>query len=98
MYGIIGSAVVVGAISVLLLKKFKVKSADGQQLNFPTKPYNKGLIIGGTMFGLGWALTGACPGPIFALVGNGYSVFIVTLIFATLGAWTYGFLQEKLPH
>jgi len=57
-----------------------------------------GVIIGGSLFGLGWALTGACPGPIFALIGSGYSVFIVTLIFASLGAWLYGLVQEKLPH
>ena len=98
MYGIIGSAVVVGAISILLIKKFKLKSSNGEEIIFPAKPYNKGLIFGGTLFGLGWALTGACPGPIFAIIGNGYSVFLVTLIFATLGAWVYGLVQEKLPH
>ena len=98
MYGIIGSAVVVGAISILIIKKLKLKSSNGEAIIFPAKPYDKGLIIGGTMFGLGWALTGACPGPIFAIIGNGYSVFLVTLIFATFGAWIYGLLQEKLPH
>ena len=80
MYGIIGSAVVVGAISILLIKKFKLKSSNGEDIIFPYKPYNKGLMIGGTIFGLGWALTGACPGPIFALIGNGYGVFIVALL------------------
>ena len=98
MYGIIGSAVVVGAISILLLKIFKLKSSDGERIVFPIKPFNKGTIFGGALFGLGWALTGACPGPIFALIGSGYSVFIMTLFFASLGAWTYGLLQEKLPH
>ena len=98
MYGIIGSAVVVGAISILIIKKLKLKSFNGEEINFPAKPYNKGLIFGGVMFGLGWALTGACPGPIFAIIGNGYTVFIVTLIFATLGAWIYGMVREKLPH
>ena len=98
MYGIIGSAVVVGAISILLIKKFKLKSSNGENIIFPVKPYNKGLMIGGTMFGLGWALTGACPGPIFAIIGNGYSVFIVTLLFAVLGAWVYGLLRDMLPH
>ena len=98
MYGIIGSAVVVGAISILLIKKFKLKSFNGEDIIFPVKPYNKGLIIGGTMFGLGWVLTGACPGPIFAIIGNGYSVFIVTLLFAVLGAWVYGLLRDMLPH
>ena len=98
MYGIIGSAVVIGAISIIFLKRFKVKSINGEEIIFPSKPYNKGLLIGGSAFGLGWALTGACPGPIFAIIGNGYSVFIVTLIFALLGAWVYGLLKEKLPH
>jgi uncharacterized membrane protein YedE/YeeE len=98
MYGIIGSAVVVGAISILLIKKLNLKSSNGEEIIFPTKPYNKGLMIGGTIFGLGWALTGACPGPIFALIGSGYGVFLVTLLFAVLGAWVYGLLQDKLPH
>lgn len=98
MYGIIGSAVVVGIISIFLLKKFNVLTTNGEKLNFPIKPYNKGVIFGGVLFGLGWALTGACPGPIFALIGNGYSVFIVILAFALLGAWVYGLFEEKLPH
>jgi uncharacterized membrane protein YedE/YeeE len=98
MYGIIGSAVVVGAISIILIKKFKLKSSNGEALIFPVKPYNKGLMIGGAIFGLGWALTGACPGPIFAIIGNGYTVFIVTLLFAVLGAWVYGLLRDMLPH
>lgn len=98
MYGIIGSAVVIGIISIFLLKKFNVLATNGEKLNFPIKPYNKGVIFGGVLFGLGWALTGACPGPIFALIGNGYSVFIVIMVFAVFGAWVYGLLQEKLPH
>lgn len=98
MYGIIGSAVMVGVISIFILKKLKVKASNGQEINFPSKPYNNGLLIGGSIFGLGWALTGACPGPLFALVGYGYSVILVPLIFAIFGAWVYGLLQEKLPH
>lgn len=98
MYGVIGSAILVGAISIGLLKKWNVKAIDGQNIKFPVKPYNKAAIYGGLIFGFGWALTGACPGPIFALIGNGYSVFIVTLLFALLGTWVYGLFQEKLPH
>jgi hypothetical protein len=98
MYGIIGSAVVVGAISILLLKKFNFKSASGEEIGYPSKPFNKGVIFGGAIFGLGWALTGACPGPLFALVGNGYGVILVALFFAILGAWFYGLMQDKLPH
>lgn len=98
MYGIIGSAVVVGIISIFLLKKFNVLASSGEKINFPSKPYNKAVIFGGVLFGLGWALTGACPGPIFALIGNGYSVFIVIMAFAVFGTWVYGLFQEKLPH
>lgn len=98
MYGIIGSAVVVGMISIFLLKKFNILASNGEKLNFPNKPYNKGVIFGGVLFGLGWALTGACPGPIFALIGSGYNVFIVIIAFAIFGAWIYGLLRERLPH
>ena len=98
MYGIIGSAILVGVISILILKQLKLKASNGEQIIFPNKPFNKAAIIGGTIFGLGWALTGACPGPWFALIGNGYSVIIVSLGFAIFGAWVYGLLQEKLPH
>ncbi len=98
MYGIILSAILVGAISIMIIKKFSLKTVKGEAVVFPVKVYHQGLLSGGIIFGLGWALTGACPGPIFALIGNGYGVFIVTLIFAILGAWIYGLLKEKLPH
>jgi uncharacterized membrane protein YedE/YeeE len=98
MYGIIGSAIFVGFISIQLLKKFKIKSSDGSDIIYPEKPLDKGAIFGGTIFGLGWALTGACPAPIFALVGSGYSVFIITLISAAFGTLVYGLIKEKLPH
>ncbi len=98
MYGIIGSAILVGLVSILILKKLKMKATNGEQIVFPNKPFNKAAILGGTIFGLGWALTGACPGPLFALVGNGYSVILVPLVFAIFGAWVYGLFQEKLPH
>ena len=98
MYGIIGSAILVGFISIQLLKKFKLKSSEGTEINYPKKPYDKGVIFGGLTFGLGWALTGACPGPIFAIIGNGYSVFIVTLASAVFGTFVYGLIKKKLPH
>lgn len=98
MYGVIGSAIIVGAVSIALLKKFNVKAFNGQSIKYPVKPYNKATIFGGLLFGFGWALTGACPGPIFALIGNGYGVFIVTFLFALFGVWVYGLLQEKIPH
>jgi uncharacterized protein len=98
MYGVIGSAVLTGIVSLQILRRLKPKSADGQQLVFPKKPWHQGVWIGGITFGLGWALTGACPGPMFALIGSGYSIYIVPLAAAVAGAWSYGLLREKLPH
>ena len=90
MYGVIGSAVVVGIISVLLIKKFNVKSIDGELIRLEPKKFNKGQIYGGLLFGLGWAITGACPGPFFAQIGTGATVIIVTLLSAIAGTWVYG--------
>jgi len=98
MYGVIGSAVVVGIISVWLIKKFSVKTIGGENIDFMPKKFNKGQIIGGLMFGLGWALTGACPGPLFAQIGAGFYVVAVVLISAVAGTWVYGYFREKLPH
>jgi uncharacterized membrane protein YedE/YeeE len=98
MYGVIGSAVIVGMVSVYLIKKFNVKTIYGETIEFHPKTFNKGQIYGGLLFGLGWAITGACPGPLFAQIGSGASVIIITLLSATLGTWIYGFIREKLPH
>ena len=98
MYGVIGSAVVVGIISVFLIKKFKVKSIEGEEIKLEPKKFNKGQIYGGLTFGLGWAITGACPGPLFAQIGTGASVIIVTLLSAIAGTWVYGKFRDKLPH
>ena len=98
MYGIIGSAVVVGAISIFLLKKFNIKSFAGETLEFKDKVFNKGQIFGGLLFGFGWAVTGACPGPLFAQIGSGATVVVVTLFSAIVGTWTYGLLKDMLPH
>ncbi len=98
MYGVIGSAVIVGAISVFLIKKFKVKSIEGESIKLEDKKLSKGQIYGGLLFGFGWALTGACPGPLFAQLGTGATVIVVTLLSAIAGTWTYGFFKEKLPH
>jgi uncharacterized protein len=98
MYGVIGTAVVVGAISVLLLKKFKVKTLDGKDIVFTKKTFNKGHIYGGVIFGTGWAITGACPGPLFAQVGTGATVILVTILSALAGTWVYGRVRDKLPH
>lgn len=98
MFGVIGSAVVTGIISVLLIKKYNIKTINGETIELPTKKFNKGQIYGGLIFGFGWAITGACPGPLFAQIGTGFSVVIVTLLSAIAGTWVYGLLREKLPH
>ncbi|MBU8881824.1 transporter [Flavobacteriaceae bacterium JJC] len=98
MYGIIGSAVLVAMISIFLIKKFNVKTVYGEEIVFHNKTFNKGQIYGGLIFGLGWALTGACPGPLFAQIGTGATVIAVTLLSAIAGTWVYGYFREKLPH
>ncbi len=98
MYGVIGTGVVLGALSVWLIKRFKVKTIYGEQIEFHDKKFNKGQIIGGTIFGLGWAMTGACPGPLFAQIGTGASVISVTLLSAIAGTWLYGYFRDRLPH
>ena len=98
MYGVIGSAVVTGAISVLIIKRFKVKTIYGEEIKFYPKQFSKGQIIGGLLFGFGWALTGACPGPLFAQIGTGATVIVVSLLSAVAGTWVYGLLSKNLPH
>jgi uncharacterized protein len=98
MYGVIGSAVLTGIISVLIIRKFRIRSISGEEIILPGKKFSKGQIFGGLLFGFGWAITGACPGPLFALIGSGYSVIIVALASALLGTWSYGYLKDRLPH
>ena len=98
MFGVIGSAVITGIISVMLIKKFNIKTIRGEKIELPVKKFNKGQVYGGLIFGFGWAITGACPGPLFAQIGLGFSVIIVTLLSAIAGTWMYGLLREKLPH
>ncbi len=98
MYGVIGSAVLVGLVSVLIIRKFDIKTLGGEKIVLPVKAFSKGQIYGGLLFGLGWAVTGACPGPLFAQIGTGATIVIVTFLSAVGGTWTYGYLKEKLPH
>jgi uncharacterized membrane protein YedE/YeeE len=98
MYGVIGSAVVVGIVSVWLIKKFKIKTIYGEQITFRPHAFSKGQVYGGLIFGLGWAITGACPGPLYAQIGAGATVIVVSLISAIAGTWVYGYFREKLPH
>lgn len=98
MFGVIGSAVAVGALSVFLIKKLKIKSIQGEEILLPEKTFNKGQIYGGLLFGFGWAMTGACPGPLFAQLGYGATTIIVTILSAIAGTWVYGKIREQLPH
>jgi uncharacterized protein len=99
MYGIIGVAVVLGVIGVALIKKYKLKNISGQPIIFEPKEKNyKANIIGGTLFGIGWAITGACPGPITVNIGYGFFAFIVVFAFAVLGTFLYGLIKDRLPH
>lgn len=98
MYGIIGSAVVVGALSVWLIRKFNIKTIYGEEITLHPKEFNKGQIWGGLLFGLGWAITGACPGPLFATIGSGATVIVVSLLSAVAGTWVYGKFRDRLPH
>ena len=99
MYGVIGSAVVVGALSLIIIRKMKLKSFEGDPIVTKEKPFNKiGNIAGGILFGLGWALTGACPGPLYALLGAGYWVILAVIGSALLGAFAYGLVKKKQPH
>ena len=98
MFGVIGSAVIVGIISVWLIRKFNIKTIYGEPIEFVNRKLNKGNIIGGLLFGSGWALTGACPGPLFAQIGTGATATIITLLSAIAGTWCYGLLRDKLPH
>jgi len=99
MYAIIGSAVVVGLISVQIIKRFNLKSFGGEEIKLTGKPFNKvGNTLGGLIFGFGWALTGACPGPLYALLGAGYPAILFAIFSALLGVIVYGYLKPRLPH
>ncbi len=99
MYGIIGTAVVLGAISVYLIKRFRIRDFQGNPIVFQDKDKSwKRYIIGGSIFGLGWALTGACPGPMFVNIGYGYFTMFVVILGALLGTYLYGLLKHTLPH
>jgi len=99
MYGVIGSAVVIGALLVTFVKRTKLVSVDSKPIQIKVKPPNYvSALIGGTVFGLGWSMTGACPGPIYTLIGYGFGVYVIVLLSAVLGALAYGALRSKLPH
>jgi uncharacterized protein len=100
MYGIIGLAIIVGIISVQIIKRKNLKDVDGNAITIPPKDASQvtRYILGGSIFGLGWALLGACPGPMFALLGSGLTIMVIPILAALLGTYTYGILRPKLPH
>ncbi|GAB4375304.1 MAG: YeeE/YedE thiosulfate transporter family protein [Salibacteraceae bacterium] len=98
MYGIIMSAIATGMVSIQVIKWLKIKTIHGERIALPDKQFNMGQIYGGILFGLGWAITGACPGPLYAQIGAGYPIILVTLLSAIAGTWTYAHFREKLPH
>ena len=98
MYGVIGTAILVSMLSIYLIKRFNVKTLGGETIYLEDKKFNKGQIYGGFIFGIGWAITGACPGPLFAQIGSGFLVVSITFISALAGTWVYGYFREKLPH
>ena len=100
MYGVIASAILVAGASLALIKRLELRASDGERLGLAPKAVGSGAryVIGGAIFGVGWALAGACPGPLVALVGSGVPVMIVAVVSALAGTWTYGYLRPRLPH
>ncbi|MGD2044767.1 MAG: YeeE/YedE thiosulfate transporter family protein [Gemmatimonadota bacterium] len=101
MYGVIGGAVLVAALGTWLLKRTRARTVFGEEIAFPEPSEGRPStqhILGGVCFGLGWGLTGACPGPIYALIGSGLPIMLVALVGALAGAWVYGLLRPRLPH
>lgn len=99
MYGIIGTAVILGVLAVFLIKKLGLRDTEGNPIVFQDKDKSwKKYILGGTVFGLGWALTGACPGPMFVNVGYGYFAMLIVIAGALGGTYLYGVIKDKLPH
>ena len=98
MYGVIGTAIAAGMMSIFIIKKFNVKTWYGESITFDSKIFDKGQVYGGLIFGIGWAITGACPGPLYAQIGSGFVVVIITFVCALAGTWVYGYFRDKLPH
>lgn len=97
MFGIFMTAIPTGALSLWLIKKYQIKATGGEVIEMPKKEFQPGVIIGSLIFGFGWALTGACPGPLYVQLGSGFFVVIVAIVSALLGTWTFGYVQKYLP-
>ncbi len=98
MFGLFATAIPTGILSVWLIKRYNVKTLTGEPVVIPAKKFNWGYVIGGLLFGTGWALTGACPGPLLANIGAGNSVVLVTFFMALAGTWVYSYFRDSLPH
>ena len=99
MYGIIGSAVVIGALSVWIIRSSGIRSIEGNVIQIKDKaPNYKSAYLGGTVFGLGWAMTGACPGPLYALIGSGTTIMVLAVVAGIIGVYVYAALRDRLPH
>lgn len=98
MYLVITSAIITGALSLWVIRRFNLKTVYGEPVTVKTKPYQKGVLYGGIIFGLGWAITGACPGPIYAQIGGGEMLALVTFAGALIGSYLYAYLRPHLPH
>lgn len=98
MYLVIASAIAVGALSVFLIRKSEMRTIDGELITIKKKPFHKGVVFGGTLFGMGWAITGACPGPIYAQIGAGTLMAVMTFLGAIGGMFLYAYFQPRLPH
>jgi uncharacterized protein len=98
MYLVITSAIVVGVISLQIIRRLNIRTIEGLSVEIERKPFHSGVVIGGALFGMGWAITGACPGPIYGQLGAGTTMAIFTLLGALGGMYTYAFLQPRLPH
>ncbi len=98
VYLVIASAVLVSGLSVWLIRAFQARTLEGERVDIPTKQFHKGYIFGGLLFGMGWAITGACPGPIFAQIGSGAYPALMTLLGAILGTYVYSVFRPRLPH
>jgi uncharacterized membrane protein YedE/YeeE len=98
MFGLFAAAIITGTLSVFIIRKFNIKTLEGEPIVLPKKIFNRGYIIGGILFGSGWALSGACPGPLLALIGAGKFVVLVVFLSALAGTWVYSWLRPRLPH
>ncbi|HET7115921.1 MAG TPA: DUF6691 family protein [Hanamia sp.] len=98
IFGIFITAVATSVFGIFIIKKFKIKTLDGEPVIIKKKTFNMGYVYGSLLFGVGWGLTGACPGPIYVQIGSGLSIAIVTLLSAMAGTWVYSYLKPRLPH